>query len=58
MSTLEGVENIDKLMKQWELHGRLRADYLAFICFAIIEQKSIDVDQYYKVQAFIDKFIR
>lgn len=58
MSTLKGVENIDTLMRPCELPGRLRADYLAFNRFAIIEQKSLDVDPDYKAQAFIDKMIR
>jgi hypothetical protein len=39
MSVLEGVENIDTLMKQCDLPGRKRANYLAFNRHVIIEQK-------------------
>jgi hypothetical protein len=58
MSVLDGVENIDTLMKQCDLPGRKRADYLAFNRRVIIEQKSFEVDPDYKVQTFIDDPLR
>jgi hypothetical protein len=58
MSVLEGVENIDTLMKQCDLPGRKRANYLAFNRHVIIEQKSLEVDPDYKIQTFIDDLLR
>jgi hypothetical protein len=58
MSVLDGVENIDTLMKECHLPGRQRADYLAFDRRVIIEQKSLDVDPDQKVQSFVDDLIR
>ena len=58
MSKLEGVENIDALMSQSDIRGRLRADYLVFKRHVIIEQKSLDVDVDNQVQSFIDGVVR
>jgi hypothetical protein len=57
MSALQGVENIDTLMKHCNLPNRKKADYLAFKRLVIIEQKSFDVDVDGKVQAVIDDFV-
>jgi hypothetical protein len=51
----QGVESVDRLMKDCMLPGRLRADYLAFERRAIIEQKSFDVDPRSQIQKFIDE---
>jgi hypothetical protein len=56
MSALEGAENIDDLMKNSRLQGRLRVDYLAFRRDVIIEQKSFEVDLDTKIEPLVIQF--
>jgi hypothetical protein len=58
MSGLDGAESIDALMKQSNLPGRQRADYLAFNRDVIIEQKSLEVDLDNKIQPLVVDFFR
>jgi hypothetical protein len=56
IATLPGAESIDALMARHGLRGQERADYLAFDRKVIIEQKSLEVDVFDKVQAIVDRF--
>jgi hypothetical protein len=58
MSCLQWAENIDDLMRNSTLPGRLRADYLAFRRDVIIEQKSFEADLDTKVEPLIIQFFR
>jgi hypothetical protein len=58
MAGVSSVENVDALLKNCDLPGRMRADYLAFRRRVIIEQKSLEVDADTKIQAFVDDLAR
>jgi hypothetical protein len=56
MSGLDGAECIDDLLKQSDMPGRQRADYLAFNRNVIIEQKSLEIDLDAKIQPLVIDF--
>jgi hypothetical protein len=58
MSSGDFAESIDLLARSGYSSGLQRADYLAWGCSVIIEQKSLDQDVDAKVQALVGDLVR
>jgi len=58
VKTLEGFENIDTLLKNHEVPGKKRADYLFQSRSIIVEQKSLEIDPADKPQKFVEQLIK
>lgn len=57
VKTLEGFEDIDTLLKNQDVAGKKRADYLFQNRSIIVEQKSLEIDPADKPQKFIEQLI-
>ncbi len=57
MSSLNGVESVDELMRSLPPIPLKRADYISADCHIIIEQKSLDSDPSNKIQEYADKLM-
>lgn len=57
VSTLDGFESIDVLLRQCEPHGKKRADYLLSKRQVIMEQKVLEQDPVGKPQKFINNLV-
>ena len=58
MTTLEGFEDIDTLLKNKDVPGKKRADYLFQNRSIIVEQKSLEIDPADKPQKFLEQLIK
>jgi hypothetical protein len=56
--TLEGFEDIDTILKNQDIPGKKRADYLFQNRSIIVEQKSLEVDPADKPQKFVEQMIQ
>jgi hypothetical protein len=57
VKTLDGFEDIDVLLKNCDLPGKKRADYLFDKRDIIVEQKVLEIDPVQKPQRFIDQLM-
>lgn len=58
VKTLEGFEDIDTLLKNQDVPGKKRADYLFQNRSIIVEQKSLEIDPADKPQKFLEQLIK
>jgi hypothetical protein len=57
VTTLDGFESIDALLRNRDMPGKKRADYLVERRKFIIEQKELEVDQIEKSREFLSKLM-
>jgi hypothetical protein len=57
ISTLDGYENIDDLMKERDPSGKQRADYLLADRSIIVEQKTLETDPAQKPQRYVENLV-